>query len=577
MSTRSSWSHIRTTSLREDVRKGLEARIADPLWTLARQWQMGEFEGDDAASPIKIRVRHGSVNVDGLSSPRTPGAVHTPRRGDLIEPLIEAAPAEDGPARHRMSGEAGLQLLRMLPAKHRAPALDRLQDDFPLKHPRAARDPAAARIMGYLERGSFDGFALRDALTDQPQVLAGWAEIPKDEAEKIGARWLRYVEDRFADQIGQGFWQSDRLEHHARLHARRGKDIDITLEAREHAGGALDWHSFDVPRGGARGNKEPLTGQKTEWLIPTPISYSGMPADRFWDFEDGEVFFGGLTLEKTDLAQVVLTEFATVYSNDWFMVPVPAETGCLTRITLMEVHDCFGETTEVPPCAVSDTGTRPWRFFELSGDPSAGHSRAPWLYVPRAVSGGDHSRPVEAVTFVRDEMANLAWGIERLVESDAGMALNRDQHWKRHRDDYPDYTGAGATPEPGDDPERDAAWRYRHLTTAPPHWVPFAPELSANVATGRLVRSRMGEWELLGADRDRFAGPQGRIMDPGAPMAIEEEEIMRGGIDVARRYESARTPDGRLLIWAARAKRPASREPSSGRETDVIRTKGAKP
>src|SRR6478735_2480865 len=33
-----------------DFRGTLAAEIRDPLWFLARQWQMGEFEGDDAGS-----------------------------------------------------------------------------------------------------------------------------------------------------------------------------------------------------------------------------------------------------------------------------------------------------------------------------------------------------------------------------------------------------------------------------------------------------------------------------------------------------------------------------------------------
>ena len=37
----------------------LEARIADPLWMLARQWQVGEFRGEDAASPVYVRLQEG--------------------------------------------------------------------------------------------------------------------------------------------------------------------------------------------------------------------------------------------------------------------------------------------------------------------------------------------------------------------------------------------------------------------------------------------------------------------------------------------------------------------------------------
>ena len=323
----------------------------------------------------------------------------------------------------------------------------------------------------------------------------------------------------------------------------------------------------------ASGNDKPIARQKTEWLLPTPISYSGMPAERYWDFEDGEVFFGGLTLARTDLAQVILTEFATVYSNDWFMVPVPAETGTLSRVTLLEVHDIFGEVTEIRPAAVQDGGQRPWRFFELRGDPSVRQKVAPWVYVPRAVVGGEESRPVERVLFTRDEMANLAWGIEQIVETGAALPRDRAQHWNRVRDAFAAYTGEEAPEQPPETDEDDPAWVYRLLSTAPPHWVPFAPEVANNLPTGRLVRSRMGEWDLLGAAREALAGARGQIMDPTAPMVLQEEEVLRGGTEASRRYQTARAPDGRLLLWTSNAKRPAGGDRSSGRETDLIETR----
>jgi hypothetical protein len=37
------------------LKRGVEARVRDPLWFLARQWQVGEFIGEDAASPIFIQ------------------------------------------------------------------------------------------------------------------------------------------------------------------------------------------------------------------------------------------------------------------------------------------------------------------------------------------------------------------------------------------------------------------------------------------------------------------------------------------------------------------------------------------
>ena len=38
------------------MNESLAARIHDPLWFLSRQWQLGEFQGDDAGSPARLDV-----------------------------------------------------------------------------------------------------------------------------------------------------------------------------------------------------------------------------------------------------------------------------------------------------------------------------------------------------------------------------------------------------------------------------------------------------------------------------------------------------------------------------------------
>jgi hypothetical protein len=53
-----SWLHIEPRCRSEDFSQGIEARTADPLWMLARQWQMGEFKGEDNGSPIQAEVSY---------------------------------------------------------------------------------------------------------------------------------------------------------------------------------------------------------------------------------------------------------------------------------------------------------------------------------------------------------------------------------------------------------------------------------------------------------------------------------------------------------------------------------------
>jgi hypothetical protein len=46
--------------------RGLGARTADPLWMLTRQWQVGEFIGEDAGSPIDIEVQYVTCPINKI-------------------------------------------------------------------------------------------------------------------------------------------------------------------------------------------------------------------------------------------------------------------------------------------------------------------------------------------------------------------------------------------------------------------------------------------------------------------------------------------------------------------------------
>ena len=60
MTSITSWLRLEPRTRKADMAAGLQARIYDPLWLLARQWQTGEFQGEDAGSPAAARWR-GSI------------------------------------------------------------------------------------------------------------------------------------------------------------------------------------------------------------------------------------------------------------------------------------------------------------------------------------------------------------------------------------------------------------------------------------------------------------------------------------------------------------------------------------
>src|SRR5260370_42630305 len=50
-----------------DFTRSLRAGVRDPLWMLTRQWQFGEFQGEDAASCVTSRIAYEHELIDRVS------------------------------------------------------------------------------------------------------------------------------------------------------------------------------------------------------------------------------------------------------------------------------------------------------------------------------------------------------------------------------------------------------------------------------------------------------------------------------------------------------------------------------
>ncbi len=128
--------------------------------------------------------------------------------------------------------------------------------------------------------------------------------------------------------------------------ATRFSDGERVLTAQEYFEGHLDWYAFDanpeVTLGAATDN---AFTEITRTVIPAPVSFRGMPAARFWEFEDAQVDFGSVDAGPTDLARMLLVEFALAYGNDWFVIPIELDVGSLYRTRSLVITDTFGVRT----------------------------------------------------------------------------------------------------------------------------------------------------------------------------------------------------------------------------------------
>jgi hypothetical protein len=195
-----SWTRLEPQSSSGDPRPGVEARVHDPLWLLGRQWQLGEFEGEDAGTPLTVRVVTRTVAVDRWAAADDDEVRVLDRsEQDLLEPRVEREPGGAGSLGPglRPRAEAGAALLAVLDelglTAHRDAVIANCPLDLdPAHHPgggQAALDPAWQRLVRLLGgRGdTADGEVACRAFEVAADDLPGWL-VPADAADEAALR-----------------------------------------------------------------------------------------------------------------------------------------------------------------------------------------------------------------------------------------------------------------------------------------------------------------------------------------------------------------------------------------------------
>ncbi len=570
----SNWDRLEMMARSEDFNGGLEARIADPLWMLSRQWQAAEFEGEDAAQPAAARLtaRHYTLSQVGVSGV---GVVPLPA-GKPLEALVESSPAPDfGAAGLHAAARASRRLLHLLTLAGLTQAYGLLRVAFPLQSPErlVLAGPSASQAAGLFTRQALDASALARAGTPAVMAVLQGALASGDAVRvyEILSTWSAWFLQHDG-QAGSPAWNDEQLEYQFSVStgpapvSKTGSAVlaGLTLTAGGYTGTHLDWHSFDM----AAGAPDSTTARdKTYSSIPAPVRYKGMPASRWWEFEDGSVNFGDLDAGPTDLFRLLIAEFATAYSNDWFIIPMRVPIGTLTEITNFVLLDNFGGRQVIRSAAANDlAGSGPrrvWRLFELTGDEIGPGHPSPWLLAAPALVNSTGGPALERVTLVRDEAANLAWGIETLVEGVLGRAVDRAQAW---------HTAQPAAEPPSRPPADGEAWHYHVEKPVPAWWIPFLPErIEKNSPQTRFRRARMETWQTFSDPAAaRQVGPQGLFLDPRRPVYINEEEIPVSGVRLQRSWQFGRWTDGSYFVWLQRTKEIGRGERSSGLRWDKL-------
>jgi hypothetical protein len=491
------WTRLEPETQDSGMEDALRAPVRDPVWMLSRQWQVSEFEGEDAGSPVRADLslaedRLGRVDLRGggrgarasnggdnggrwnLGRGESPdagtggslpdgsaGAGPGGQQAGLVETLVgtldrggpgdpfdyEGEPLEatvergrvltgdDPPTRLR--AETGQQFLRLLAESgYGEYAATDFPGQFRLNEPDELLEAPDRRYVDLMAGRALDGTAvvraIQSAVSNITAVVAdeddSWSLTGSDLPLPSGGSrtgtydecieaFYAYYTDIYDEPTARSgtAWDPTRLEYRFAV-STGGAGTETVFQAPEYHGGHLDWYAFSAAE---NDSLDPPGDATTEWsktAVPTQVSFPGMPAQRWWELEDKSVDFSKMVSEGAPLTRLMLTEFATVYGNDWFRIPVESPVGTLTRITDLTVTDSFG-ITDTATSATDDE----WQLF-MHDLPD--HDE-PGLFVPPTLGTSWQSDPVEEVTFARDELANLVFGLERRYESPTGRSVDR--------------------------------------------------------------------------------------------------------------------------------------------------------
>lgn len=572
--------------------RALGAEVRDALWLLAKQWQLGEFRGDDAGSPVLSRL-----HLETTRLTRYRADDHDPEPFEQDVPL--EAKVERRPVPFTLGGRAHALDLRLSMGRHWLKLIDGIgdyADEFRDAYPIEAPDPESTddadrvahpevwQTFAAVADRRLDGAALYLHLKADPSHHAydgvAVADADKPALDTAAGRFVAAFDRLFYQGAGEAdAWLPDRLEYAFSCSApeREGEKLYV---AEEYYHGHLDWYSVDVQPGAGLGNADlaGLPESRTLGMIPTPVQFEGMPNTRWWSFEDGRTNFGDVDAATTDLAKLLFVEFGLVYANDWFLVPCTAPAGSVVTVRGLAVTNVFGERLWIEPAGSGpDDDWQRWSMFTVSVAGESDTQQADTsLLIPPTVPGRLEGDPAEEVYLVRDELANMAWGIETMVPLASGGAKPGGEaaaetlaFFRRELE-----ARLGRPPEP---PAAAAPVRYRVMTSVPEHWIPFVPvHVEGDVRETQLQRAALPRTLTGDPDKPAKVRPRTTLLregldrTPAEAYLLHEEESTRAGVRITQSFQRTRWRDGRVILWLGVRKQTGRGPSSSGLAFDQL-------
>ena len=612
------WNRLEPRTRKREFDQAIRAEVHDPLWMLARQWQFGEFKGEDTGSAIfaKIQIEHTRINQFQAGN-----SADNIVKFDLeipLEKVVESVDFEIGFKGRLRAGkhfiklldhylgplsedflEVYQQILSQLYPIQKPEWNDLDADELKVQKAKLLANSGLIQFLSQFAGTTPDGLLLyKNFKTRQADTLNGMLQDGAHRNELLSciADYINWFEECFdaVPKNQHSSWNYQKLEYQFACSLPEKNADPSLLVVDEYASGHLDWYSFDIEKRkniyaaliNATTNQNDL---KTETLsfIPTEATFAGMPNNRWWEFEDGKVDLGNISAETTDIAKSVVAEYALIYGNDWFVVPYTLPVGSLSKINGLLVTDVFGQKTFVEAAAQGETDDwASWGLFNLS---IKKHSEVQneqcdtRLFLPPAIEKIHESEAIEEVLMLRDEMANMVWGIETMVNNllnrgTDGHALANENRKLLHGED-----------ELPIEAVEEALLKYTLSNEVPENWIPFIPvhvgQANRAIQLQRASMPRKIDSEYLSirprTEILRFGfkeeianniAPHINLLADKqlAPYFINEEEVPRAGAKISGTLQRARWMNGKIINWYGYKKQLGKGEGSSGLQFDKM-------
>lgn len=511
--------------------RSLKAEIRDPLWMLTRQWQFGEFQGEDAATAVNARILGAHTTMNKVVFP----GGGNPLVYDIQTPLETAVERETLKPDLFLAVQMGRYFIRAIknnPAYNTH--IGDLLQQYPLNYIPDENDHEAKQLLEVTRVSIPDGYTIYQDIT-----LGSFPAVFMTSFNTEIAGFTNWYQRNYSQPPANTAtaWQPSELDYKFAVTVEAPPQQPVVkLLADHYQEGRLDWYSFDLsPAVGFQPAPQP--GPAVENIasyIPSPVSFKGMPHPRFWAMEDSQVNFGKIDTSPTGLLHLLLAEFGLIYGNDWFVLPYQLSINTLCEIKGLVVTDVFGQQQLVRPAGIG-TGNQwqRWAMFHHTDITNKSSTTNNTFYLAPAIPPSLQGAPLEQVNFLRDEMANLVWAVEKTVPSQSGKGVSGDEM-------------AARLTEPEPFISEGASIRYVLGTTVPDNWIPFIPVHMEGSDT---------ETQLQRASMPGAKGAQGIILrEKAAPYYISDGIVTRSGVEVQRAYQRTRWHNGQTHLWIGRRK-----------------------